>query len=251
MNPNVRLIIRSAQENLNRLLREQMGNLVAFEPSQFSANVFALASLGETTQAQFEVGDAKIKVVRRAVEEGEVWRQGRPLSDLNTTSHRILSYAAQANSSPAAFHDWNPDDKIHEGDVITFIENADRWVSPAELAPYRAKKDRPALTAAKRLGALRDGLKRLWRGGSQVRRLALASSMIMLSLLTAGVFLFRRENPGVGWFDALNVSIVLAIGGFDNVFDNLHLPFPISPGLSFFRSRSRSPARSFSAFSMQ
>jgi hypothetical protein len=33
--------------------------------------------------------------------------------------------------------------KIHEGDVITFIENGDRWVSPAELAPYRAKKDRP------------------------------------------------------------------------------------------------------------
>ena len=63
INPNIRLIIRSAQENLNLLLRQQMGNLVAFEPSQFSANVFALASLGDATQALFKVGNEKMRVV--------------------------------------------------------------------------------------------------------------------------------------------------------------------------------------------
>ena len=32
----------------------------------------------------------------------------------------------------------------------------------------------------------------------------------------------------------MNVSVVLGVGGFDNVFGALHLPFPISPGLYLF-----------------
>ncbi len=234
LNPNVRLIIRSAQENLNRLLRRQMGNLVAFEPSQFSANVFALASLGDATRALFDVGDAKIRVVRREIGAGETSFQGRPLSDLNTASHRILSHARKTDLSPGSFHSWNPDARIEEGDVLTIIENADRPTRPTELAPQRTQNDQAAPATIRRLGALGDQLRRLWRGGSQVRRVALASAMIMLSLLIACVVFFRLEHSDIGWFDALNVSIVLAIGGFDNVFGALRLPFSISPALYIF-----------------
>ena len=64
--------------------------------------------------------------------------------------------------------------------------------------------------------------------------MALVSSMIMLALVSAGIALFRLENPNISWFDALNVSVVLALGGFDNVFGALRVPFPISSGLYFF-----------------
>ena len=234
LNPNIRLIIRSAQENLNQLLRQQMGNLVAFEPSQFSANVFALASLGDATQALFDVGDAKMRVVRLKIEAGQDWREGRLLADLNTASHRILSHAAQTKPARSSFHSWNPDDTIHEGDILTFIESADRLASPTELGPYRAKKDQTLPPMAPRFASLGARLKRFWRGGTQVRRVALASSMIMLGLVLAGIVLYRLENPDISWFDAVNVSVVLGVGGFDNVFGALHLPFPISPGLYLF-----------------
>ncbi|MGO9673444.1 MAG: potassium channel family protein [Methylocella sp.] len=236
LNPDVRLIIRSAKENLNHLLRQQLGNLFAFEPSQFSANVFALASLGDTTQALFEVGDAKIRVARRAIASGEDWCKGHRLADLNTPLRRILSHTAR--TAPAgAFHAWDPDDSIRDGDIVTFIENADPAERPrraAKSAAARPKMQQAPRSLGGRFDSLVARLKRRWRGGSQVRQVALASAMIMLGLLAAGVVLFRRENPDIGWFDALNVSTVLAVGGFDNVFGALRLPFPISPGLYLF-----------------
>lgn len=46
LNPNVRLVIRSSQENLNELLKQNLGNFVAFEPTQLPAKSFALADAG-------------------------------------------------------------------------------------------------------------------------------------------------------------------------------------------------------------
>ena len=60
---------------------------------------------------------------------------------------------------------------------------------------------------------------------------ALASLLIALLLAALGIVLYRTENPDLSWFDAINVSTVLAVGGFDNVFGSLKAPFPISPGL--------------------
>ncbi|MGD0292140.1 MAG: NAD-binding protein [Candidatus Binataceae bacterium] len=234
LNPNVRLVIRSAQENLNQLLRQQMGNLVAFEPSQFSANIFALASLGDATQALFDVGGAKMRVVRLKIQSGDDWCEGRRLSDLNTASHRILCHAREPPPASGSFHSWNPEDTIQEGDVLTFIENADRAAGSAKFGFYRAKRYQTLPSIRPRFPTLGDRLKRLWRGGTQIRRVALASSMIMLALVVAGIALFRLENPNISWFDALNVSVVLALGGFDNVFGALRLPFPISSGLYLF-----------------
>ena len=118
-----------------------MGNLVAFEPSEFSANIFALASLGDATKALFDIGGAKMRVVRLKIQSGDDWCGGRRLSDLNTASHRILSHARETPPASGLFHSWNPEDTIHEGDVLTFIENADRAAGSAEFGLYRAKRD--------------------------------------------------------------------------------------------------------------
>ncbi|HYP58622.1 MAG TPA: NAD-binding protein [Beijerinckia sp.] len=233
LNPNVRLIIRSAQENLNRLLHQQLGNLAALEPSQFSANVFALASLGDRTQALFKVGDAKMAVVRLEVEAAQDWCEGRRLCDLNTLSHRVLSHVSQANAAPGSFYSWNPEDIVQAGDSVTFVESSDRLTSLAGPRPDRAEeRSQPAIS--QRVAWLKDRLKQFWHGGTQVRRVAFGSLLIMLGLVVAGILLFGWENPDISFFDALNISVVLALGGFDNVFGALHLPFPISSGLYLF-----------------
>ncbi|NET46453.1 NAD-binding protein [Okeania sp. SIO2B3] len=45
INPQIRLVVRSAKENLNQLLDKQLGNYVAFEPTELPAPAFAVAAL--------------------------------------------------------------------------------------------------------------------------------------------------------------------------------------------------------------
>jgi voltage-gated potassium channel Kch len=46
LNPKVRLVVRSAKQNLTELLGQELHNFVAYEPTQLSAVPFTLAALG-------------------------------------------------------------------------------------------------------------------------------------------------------------------------------------------------------------
>ena len=46
INPHTRLVVRSATNNLNQLLGEQLGNFIAYEPTELPTNAFALSALG-------------------------------------------------------------------------------------------------------------------------------------------------------------------------------------------------------------
>jgi Trk K+ transport system NAD-binding subunit len=59
----------------------------------------------------------------------------------------------------------------------------------------------------------------------------LVSLVVVLALTLGAALLYREENPDLSWFDAINVAVVLAVGGFDNVFGALKEPFAISPWL--------------------
>jgi voltage-gated potassium channel Kch len=49
LNPKIRLVVRSAQENLNELLSTHLGNFVSFEPTQLPITAFALTTLETET----------------------------------------------------------------------------------------------------------------------------------------------------------------------------------------------------------
>ncbi len=49
----------------------------------------------------------------------------------------------------------------------------------------------------------------------------------VIILLLYGMVLFRWNYPEIGLRDALNNTTVLLLGGFDNLFGSLKLPFPI------------------------
>jgi Trk K+ transport system NAD-binding subunit len=58
--------------------------------------------------------------------------------------------------------------------------------------------------------------------------------MTVLMLLCCGTLLFCWHYPDLGWQDALNVTVVLLLGGFDNLFGQLKLPFLIPLWLHLF-----------------
>lgn len=232
INPNIRLILRSAQENLNALLRQQLGNLLAFEPSQFAANAFALVSLGEHTQALFDIDGVKVRVGREIVDAGKSQFIGRRGVEINDPRRRLLSITSGKEPVRDFFFAGTADRTIETGDVLTFFESGDLLASRSAFRAEIHDGD-PGKSLSTQVASLTQSLQRL-RHAIKIPRVAAASFAIMFALTLAGSLFFRLENSEIGWFDALNVAIVLAFGGFDNVFGALHLPFQISTGLYSF-----------------
>lgn len=221
VNPGARLIIRSAQQKLNRLLAERLGNLVAVEPHEFSARAFAVASLGDSTKAKFDLNGTKVQVVTHVVQQGD-WRRGRVTADLNSLNRRVIGHVAGGRTLVDMFALQGSDAAIQAGDILTFIECGD--VLKEERSTHsKEKKTKRVDFAALAQNALS------WLKAAP--KAAFVSLLIVLGLAAGGILLYRAENPDISWFDAINVSTVLAVGGFDNVFGSLKAPFPISPGL--------------------
>jgi Trk K+ transport system NAD-binding subunit len=226
LNPSVRLIIRSAQEQISSLLRQRIGNLFAFEPTRFLANAFALAS----PQALFEVNGQKMRLARARIGSDHNWK-GRALYEINTSSRRILGHARQREEAAPLFAAWVPDDVLRDGDTLVYVESvAHTGASETSSGSGDEKDTQPP---AARFAALLARLKRI-PFGTGVPRAALASLGVVILLVFVGALFYHLENPSISWFDAFNVSVVLAFGGFDNVFGALRLPFQISSWLYFF-----------------
>lgn len=221
LNPKVRLVIRSAQEQLNRLLADQLGNLVAFEPHEFSARAFAVASLADATRARFDLKGSTVRVMTHVVEVGD-WGDGRTPSDLNGPNRRIVGHVAQGRSLGDLFDLRSWDTRIQPGDELVFVECGELLRDARNLRRKEKKKKRLDWRAL---------AERARQGLRAAPKAALASLLIVLLLAALGIVLYRAENPDLSWFDAINVTTVLAVGGFDNVFGSLKAPFPISPGL--------------------
>ena len=73
INPHIRLVIRSAKSNFNDLLSAELGNFVAFEPTELSAPAFAQAALGDQMPACFFLENRMTKVIRRVVGTEDAW----------------------------------------------------------------------------------------------------------------------------------------------------------------------------------
>ncbi len=224
LNARARIVIRSAQENLNELLAQHLGDLVAFEPDRFSATAFAVAALANETKAWFDLAETRARVVAHRVESGD-WCDGKRPGELNSLNRRIVSHVSGGRALVDLFDRTNGAEIVSPGDEITFIACGD--LSRDARKTEGLEKRRKKLLWGRRIGRARG-----WLRGAPLA--ALASLAIVAALTVGGVLLYRAENPDISWFDAINVSVVLAVGGFDNVFGALKAPFPISPGLYAF-----------------
>jgi Trk K+ transport system NAD-binding subunit len=99
LNPHIRLIVRSDKQNFNKLLWENLGNFVAFEPTHLSAYAFALTALASEAIGYFTLEGQLLQVIKHRVQAKDSWCNGKAVHRLNLTTRRILSHTA-ASSAP-------------------------------------------------------------------------------------------------------------------------------------------------------
>ncbi|BAY09476.1 NAD-binding protein [Calothrix sp. NIES-2098] len=234
LNPQIRLVIRSAQENLNELLSHNLGNFVAFEATQLPAKSFALAALSSETRGFFTLENSLLRVVRVEVDVSHRWATRSQIHEMNTAHRRILAHARAGNPLLKSFYQWEPHTQILRGDTVAYIEVSDRLTKRTVQPVSSLRQSWGARIAGMRWQNLRHQLSQFWQDSSQTRRVALVGGIFMVSWFLCGTLLYKLQYPKISFQDALNVSLVLSIGGYDNLFGQLQLPFEIPWWLHLF-----------------
>ncbi len=249
LNSSVRLVTRSAKHSLNHLLNQQLGNFVAFEPTQLSAPAFALAAIDENVLGFFNYHDQLFQVIQHVVDAGHSWCGVRSLYELNTRTRRVLAHVPGHERSPGQppaivfhqFHQWEPQDTIQAGDIVITIE----VTHPSMVARQGTELDgaRSPHSWRDRLTHLGDRLnlirvvQHLWIGADpqhQIQRVALICGATVVVLLSSGTVFFRLFYAGISLVDAFFATVVLLLGGYGDRFDDFGFDAPIPGWLRFF-----------------
>lgn len=218
LNSQVRLIVRSAQDNLNEVLSQQLGNFVAFEATQLPAPSFALAALATETRGFFALDEYYLRVVRVVIDQQHSWCDRRSLYELNSSTRRLLTHSHANTTPPQAFYQWEPDTRVEAGDSIAYLEIVDRIYEP-EIQQESIDQGSRRFTIAQ----LKSKALQLWQEGTQTQRVAIVSTGVMFVLFLMGAILYKLHDPTLSIKDAINIALVLIIGGFDNLFGQFHL----------------------------
>ncbi len=238
LNPETRLVVRSAKENLNELLSTHLGNFVSFEPTQLPATAFALAAVKTKTLGFFHLEGQELRVVQRQIQPGESVCKRR-VHELNTHTRRILSHKPNSSRALPGFHQWEPEAPVQGGDTLIYIEVTEKFASRSEKSATNTKRNRRQFwqEIAQNLSweNLKQKLTEFWQSNYyQVRRVAIICGITVLILLLCGTVLFRWNYPQITLRDAFYATAVLLLGGYGDLFGQLPLTEPIPWWLQLF-----------------
>ena len=224
LNPDVRIVVRSVQENLNALLEETHGNFIAFEPTQLTASSFALAALSDEILGWFDLSGAGMRIVRHVVGPD---CNGQRLCTLNTLHRHIVSHQT-ISGTLSEFGRLHGDCIVRSGDVLVYAEL--RATSTLHEIPGHTETRRPSHRRGRRRAKLRQ-----WIGSfvAQERRVFAAIGAIVLSLIAIGTLLFRYGLP-TSWEAAFYTTVVLLLGGYSDLFGSTLPDHSILPILRAF-----------------
>lgn len=212
LNPSARLLVRSSQANLNRLLGDRLGNFAALEPTQLAGDAFALAVLSTETIGLFGFGDQRLRAIERPIPAGD-GLCGRKLLELNTPSRRLLAHwPPNATRTQASLYSWNPETTVRPGDRLVYLEIEDRLASGAPVPKPRRRRWRHWVHPRAAIATARTLLHQAAQ--APARRVAFACGLTVLVLLLVGTVLLRVANPGTTVVLALYTTVVLLLGGF-------------------------------------
>jgi Trk K+ transport system NAD-binding subunit len=247
-NPDVRLVLRSAQPNLNRLLSDQLGNFVAFEPTRISSTAFALAALGDEKRGFFYLKNQLVQVSERKVTKNDSFLH-KSIEEIHR-NHRIISHCRKDESFSKRFFQWQPEHKVEEGDHLLVLEltHKKKRIEISDRFSDQIKeelKERQINTKGI-YTSLKDYLSRkmtslttkktivmLWR--DRLARLATICFSILVVLLIIGSILFFHYGPGLNVTDSIYAAVSLMLGGyFDLLGGELKFNLPIPWWLRFF-----------------
>ncbi|HBB31197.1 MAG TPA: potassium transporter TrkA [Cyanobacteria bacterium UBA8803] len=239
LNPQTRLAIRSAKENLNELLSEHLGNFVTFEPTQLPVTTFALAALASETLGFFDLNGQPMRVVKHQIKPGDRF-YGRRLHELNSLTRLVLSHAAKSSKELASFHQWEPEVRLQWGDTLVYIEVAQKFTHRAQQPDRTIQTNwRKFWQEIAQLIAWENLQKKLftfWQSNyhHQVRHVAFICGIIVLILLLCGTWLFQWNYPDITRQDAFYATAILLLGGYGDLFGQLPLKTPMPGWLQLF-----------------
>ncbi|WP_107671028.1 TrkA family potassium uptake protein [Cyanothece sp. BG0011] len=215
LNPKTRLVVRSSQDNLNSLLEEQLGNFIAYEPTQLPTTAFALAALGSEIKGFFTLDGQPLQIIQRRLKSNDSWCYSRYLHELNTRTRSLLSYHHQSPNFWGSFYQWNPETILQPGDLITYVQVQDVLTtnSSKSLNYPIFFQSKPFLLKVK------SSIFQLWRKGrNYLRGVALLCGSIVLILLFLGTILIHSYYPESTFFSAFSATIILLLGGYSDLF---------------------------------
>lgn len=250
LNPNVRIVVRSAAHNLNQLLSEQLGNFFAAEPTQMIASAFGLAGLGAETLGFFELDGQSIQVMSHELEEGHRWCNTRSLQDINTTKRRVLFYLPRPGLVPD-FYQWNPQNVVKPGDTIVYVEVVEKFsLTPDRQGPkfrrHWSEQGTPQTMGSRFRHLVHKQLLnvKFWQLQGEkfktiflmtgVRKVAAINGIIVTILLILGTVLFKSYYPNTTWLYAFYATGILLLGDYGELFGELEPVTQIPPGLQLF-----------------
>jgi Trk K+ transport system NAD-binding subunit len=246
LDPQIRLIIRSSKTNLNRLLSQQLGNFIAYDPTALPAMAFALAALGDTTLGSFALEQQRIQIIQSQVVPDSPWTNLH-LDEFNTPTRRLLAHVSASARLPTTFHQWEPADPILAGDRLVYVEVVDAHRNPIDRhrtpSSERESPRSTSLTIGNRHSSRwwidlqwQRQLAQFWQLGSrsQVRRVAILYGMTVLVLLAIGTVLFQAYYPGISFWSAFFDTAILLLGGYGDLFGNFQQLEPIPWWLRLF-----------------
>ncbi len=232
LNTNARLVVRSGQIDLNQVLGEYLGNFVAFEPAQLSADAFALAALGTGTLGLFRLGSDWLRVTRRQYQSGEPACDRRQLHEFNNPRRRLLFHIPASgvpDGDAAAFYSWSPSRRVRAADVVVYVEKTDfTSVSSPARQLRRRSRWREEIGSLLTMRLTRPNLERkleeLWERLAKVpvRGVAMLCGAIVLGLLLAGTLLFRVSYPEATLVSSFYATAILLLGGYADLFGDLN-----------------------------
>ena len=239
LNSDTRLIVRSAKENLNELLSTHLGNFVSFEPTQLPVTAFALAALETETLGFFNLEGQQMKVVKHQIQLGDRWCNRRLAYELNSRTRRLVSHASNSEVAQS-FHQWEPEAPVQAGDTLIYIEVNEKLAEGWEKSATPTKRNSrfwQRIVKGLSWGSLKQKLNTFWdsTAQSQTERVAIISGVIVFILLIIGTILYSlNSSPYISLRDAFNTTIVLLLGGYDNLFGQLPLQLELPWWLHLF-----------------
>ena len=223
LNPSTRLVVRSEKANLNQLLSGQLGNYIAFEPTELSTTALTLAALGTKILGFFKLDGHIWQVYQRQIAAEDPWCDLSILS-LENNYRQILAHSHENTTSELKLGGWDAIDSIRVGDTVIYLEIAKDF--NACLSRPRYFEPRVSRTR-KWLKILTYPFKQIFsfftqlNFRQQIRRVALVNAIIIVHLMIVGTVLFRWYYPEISTLSAFLATATLLLGGYGDLFAEL------------------------------
>lgn len=263
LNPQTRLVVRSAKENLNDLLTQQINNFIAYDPTKLPATAFALAAFDSEVLGLFQLDGKNFRVVKHCIEDqkrvrdGKISYLGRSLYDLIGQKRRILIHSRDGEPLCLSFYQWNLEAIVKLGDTLVCLEIVEQdlfqldakanvsWQQQRLSKGFNLKRSLKSILKllVRFFGdnrSFREDINnriiQFWQSSFQqrVRQVVIIYYLILLLLLPIGTLLFHVYYPDISWLSAFSATAILLLGGYGDLFGNLSLTLPIPSWLQLF-----------------